>query len=472
MAFFAIVFSLISIVNHYNFRTHALDYGMFNQALFQFSIGENAQFTQGIVGEEVNYLCDHFSPVIILLSPLRFVLGTYTLLLVQIFAVLINAYFLYRIALEKELGETKALLVAALGLSMWPVFAALSYDFHTNVIAACLLPGMYFFLLKRFYVYLAGCTLLALLCKENSGILLSAFYLVVSFDNSFPSSLRRKLVVASFFCFALLVITLSWVMPAMCEGGHSNSEGFYNHFGTSYSIAALNILSHPFDVLKLFFWNFDGELAKSKITTYIFLFLSGGVFVLIQPRFLILLVAVLAQKVLSSNELLWDIHGQYSIEFVPIVGLALVSFLHRFKTVPVTFHFLVLTLGLALFMSWRGPISRNEQSNLFAEKHYQSEINRSEFDEIKVLIDPNSFISCTSSLTPHLSFREIVYVFPIIKNAEVVLIEKHPKNTYPQTVLEFENSLLSIMNDSLFVLKHETDHLMLFSSKEYQTATK
>ena len=122
---------------------------MFNQALFQFSIGENAQFTQGIVGEEVNYLCDHFSPVIILLSPLRFVLGTYTLLLVQIFAVLINAYFLYRIALEKELGETKALLVAALGLSMWPVFAALSYDFHTNVIAACLLPGMYFFLLKR-----------------------------------------------------------------------------------------------------------------------------------------------------------------------------------------------------------------------------------------------------------------------------------------------------------------------------------
>ena len=68
---FLIIYSLISITNHYFFRTFALDLGMFNHALYSFSKGENANYLLGVSGIELPYFATHFSPLLILFSPLR-----------------------------------------------------------------------------------------------------------------------------------------------------------------------------------------------------------------------------------------------------------------------------------------------------------------------------------------------------------------------------------------------------------------
>ena len=61
LSLFALLFCAISLVNHYQFRTYALDLGMFNHALYNFSQGNIPAFTLGSDGNEMPFLATHFS---------------------------------------------------------------------------------------------------------------------------------------------------------------------------------------------------------------------------------------------------------------------------------------------------------------------------------------------------------------------------------------------------------------------------
>ena len=89
---FSFIFGLISLVNHYQFRTDALDLGMLNHALYNFAHFEQNLFTIDIAGEEVNYFGDHFSPIMFLYIPFYYLFGSYTLLLIQIVAIAFGGY--------------------------------------------------------------------------------------------------------------------------------------------------------------------------------------------------------------------------------------------------------------------------------------------------------------------------------------------------------------------------------------------
>ncbi len=438
---------------------------MFNQALYQYSVGESAQFTQGLDGSEVNYLCDHFSPITILLSPLRYIFGSYTLLIVQIAALLFSALYFYKVALFFKITAINSMLIATMSLSMWPVYAAISSDFHANVLVAAIIPAIFYFILKKAYIKVGLLTVLCFLCKENAGIFLSAFFLVIALDRQNTRFTKVGALILGGVSMIFLTIILLFVMPSFCNGAHANSEGFYKHFGSTYSQALIGMMSHPLDVSDLFISNFEGQIAKTKVTTYLFLILSGGIFVLLRPRFLILLLAVLSQKVLSTNEALWDIHGHYSIEFVPVIVLAMISFCTRFSDFRFITHALAISVGLALFMSWRGPIARDSRSNLFSTEHYKSEMNRQEFIRMSELIPDDAMLSCTSQLSPHLSFRSFVYVFPVIENCEYVLIEKNQKNTYPQNRDDFQTSIDALRLNSTYSVLNESTDLVLFRRK-------
>ena len=59
VVFFAVVYSLLSLVNHYNFRTYAYDLGLMNNALYDYS---HFQFNNATLlqPELKNYLSEHF----------------------------------------------------------------------------------------------------------------------------------------------------------------------------------------------------------------------------------------------------------------------------------------------------------------------------------------------------------------------------------------------------------------------------
>jgi uncharacterized membrane protein len=85
---FTVIYSLISLVNHYNFRTYALDLGVYTNAMFDyrhFHFNDSLAFKT----EPENLLADHFDLYLMLFSPLTFIFGSYTLLIVQIIFVMI-----------------------------------------------------------------------------------------------------------------------------------------------------------------------------------------------------------------------------------------------------------------------------------------------------------------------------------------------------------------------------------------------
>lgn len=138
MVVFGIIYSLISIVNHYNFRTNALDLGVYTNALYDyihFQINDSTIFKE----TTENLLSDHFNLHLILFSPLSLIFKTYTLLLIQIFFILLGGLGIYKYFVLTK--NTKLALTAALYFYIFfGVFSALSFDYHNIVIAASLVP--------------------------------------------------------------------------------------------------------------------------------------------------------------------------------------------------------------------------------------------------------------------------------------------------------------------------------------------
>lgn len=151
---FLVIYSLISFVNHYLFRTNALDLGMFNHAIYSFSHIKMNYFTLNFWGPELSYFGDHFSPIVFLFSPFYYLFGSYTLLVIQIVFVLFGGYGIYKYAcLQITESNTKflyiPLLILVQFLGIWGIFSALSFDFHTNIVAAMMVPWLVYYYEKN-----------------------------------------------------------------------------------------------------------------------------------------------------------------------------------------------------------------------------------------------------------------------------------------------------------------------------------
>src|SRR5919112_4805384 len=92
---FGIIYGLISLVNHYNFRTYALDLGLVNHAIYDYAHFRVNYSTLLLDAAPMNFLGSHFALLPILFSPLYWILGSYTLLVVQIAAVLFGGVGVY-----------------------------------------------------------------------------------------------------------------------------------------------------------------------------------------------------------------------------------------------------------------------------------------------------------------------------------------------------------------------------------------
>src|SRR3989338_2361344 len=122
--FFLILYSLLSLVNHYNFRSNAWDLGIFNQAIYQYA---HLQLGSNTISEAPNLLADHFDVVMILFSPFYRVFGSYTLLLFQIIMAFFGAVGVYIFLNEKTNDRLLSLGGTIIFYSFYGIFSAILY---------------------------------------------------------------------------------------------------------------------------------------------------------------------------------------------------------------------------------------------------------------------------------------------------------------------------------------------------------
>lgn len=476
---FAIIYSLISLVNHYYLRTNALDLGMFNHAIYNFSHFKSNAFTLSVHGNEMNYFGDHFSPITALISPLYYLFGTYSLLIVQIASVLLGGVGIYKIAQVKLKNNWVSLLILLHFFCIWAITSALSYDFHTNVVGAMLVPWFIYYWMKNKYVNTLLMLLLIWICKENMALWTVFISLglwiggrVINPDKSWKFD--ALLTLSSLFYF---ILVMKVIMPGFQDGSEITQLAKYGYMGNSIGEIIRYLIDHPSYIITCLYdgsWG-NEDFSAIKIETHMMIFVSGGIFLFYRPQLLIMLLPIYYQKFLAGDNLVWSMGIHYNIEFVPIISLGLILVAAKIKNLKVSVSILtIFFLSTVIFTI--AKLNKREvpyhsfqkpKESIFVKEHYESQYDIEEIKRVLSTVEDNKNVSVNSVFAPRLERRDKIYFFPYIKDAEYIILDKHTFGHYPISDEEFEIKHKELKENNDFRLKLETKDLWFYERIEH-----
>ena len=465
---FLTIYSLICFVNHYNFRTYALDLGVYTRALYDYAHFRMNYCEVFILARE-NMLCAHFDLLLMLFSPLYWLFGNITLLVVQLVAIHIGAYGVYRLSQISGLNKKTSTLVSLVFLSSFGIFAAVAYDYHSNAVATCLVPWFILFLKEEKFLKASIAFVLILVAKENMALWL--FFVCIGFWFLYKGKNHRKAIILFAIislCFFATVVFI--IMPAL------SLTPSYDHFefhvlGNCYKEAFLYIIKHPLKAFLLLFQNHlpDAALNNIKAETWVFWFISGGFLFFYRPVFLWMLIPVMLQKMYHDDPTKWSVAQQYNIEFAPLVAFCLIEIIKTRRQKPqIWLSFIIwgLCLGVTIRLC-DNTISFVDKTRIrfYQADHYKSDFNKA---DVRILFDKipgNATVSAESIFVPHLIDRKMVYQYPIVKEAQYILLSKDT-HSYPLSKKEMLNAIDSLCSSTKWRHISLNNNLYLFEINE------
>lgn len=470
IVFFGIIYSLISFVNHYFFRTYALDLGIYNQSLYHYAHFGFANSTI-LKPEFGNILSDHLELLIPIISPLYYIFGTYTLLVVQVLASLFGGLGIY--VFFKNRGCQKYVSIAAMlqYFLFFGVFSALSFDYHSNVIAAGLLPWfLIYFEKKKFYIA-SLFFLLILLSKENMAFWMF-FVAIALFVIYFKDKLLRKYS-GIFAALALLffVLAINYIIPSLAPEGRRYQHFQFTALGTNFFEALTTIFTRPLYTLQLLFINHTGDLHGNyvKAEFYILFLLSGGIFLFFKPKYLIMIVPLIAQKMFNDFPETWGIGAHYNVEFAPIIAIAAFGFISEIKKLKIQMILVILIPVLTFAVSLKvfdNTICYVDHARIrmYQKMHYNRNFDVNDVYQLMDEIPENASVSTQNSFVPHLAFRDKIYAYPVVQDAEYLLLSPF-ETAYPLSENNFESRIDSTKISKYWQIISENKTAFLFKRK-------
>lgn len=420
LVLFGIVPGLLSFGNHFCFRTYGLDLGIYTKTLYDFAhlhVNDGTFF----LWEPSNQMGGHFDLYLLLLSPLVYVFGEYTLLIVQLLAVLLGMWGMYRLAgLYTDSAHIRLLSMLLMGFQ-FGVWHALAFDYHSNVVSAMLLPWL-LYNVKRQRAW--GVVLLSAamaIAKETSALWVVFVLAALLFDWWRDRPMRRLLGFTSLGCMAYFLFVSLLVMPALGGGG---GTGFwrYEWMGGSVGEVAQWVLTHPLEAVRDIFVDFtpDADSGHLKVEFFICALLSGGLLAMLKPNYLIMLVPPLAMKMLSKDIGFWGVTYQYNVEIAAVLAVAAVAVMaggySRVRPMRwVAIATLLSTLGSLIYTTGNPKTAiRKENVRVLDSRHWQQpDFDTKEARRLIKEIPSDASVCATTMFTPHLATRDSVYIFPM-----------------------------------------------------------
>lgn len=429
------IYYITSIIPHLDFKTSALDTGMLNHALYSYAHLRADKFTLALNGSEAPYLGDHFSLITMLYAPFFYLFGEYTLLIIQILSILIGGYGIFKYSQFKGLNQWMSLLLTIHFFTIFGIYSALNFEIHNNVIAAMLVPWFVYFFDKGQLKWMLVFYVLIIISKENMALWMIFILIALIIRKEGMVISKRKISILIIFAAVYFLVVTQLIMPVLAKGSGLTQFGRYSHIGDSLGEMALKFWRKPD---KFFIMLFENTLEKEnglgvKSQLHFLVIISGGFAFFRRPHFLIMLIPIYAQKMFSNSITLWGIEKQYSIEFVPIISLAVIALILHYKDTKWSWLIILLLIYTSVHF--------NEKNLRFLKKkHYVSDMQVEKINELLKVIPDDAIISVNTALAPHLAFREKIYHFPIIKDAEYIALIKK-RSIYPITRKEFNAHL-------------------------------
>ena len=470
---FGLIFSLVSLVNHYLFRTSAYDMGVSAHALYDYA-RFRTHFTTLLVDKPpTNFLSSHlhFALIPALVSPLAWVLGSWTLLVVQIVAILLGGWGVHVFARAKGATYGQANLLMAFFFSLWGVYSALGYDYHDNVVGAMLVPWLVHWFEQRRWGWAFWMFALLLVSKENMALWAAVIMLALGLKHWRQPRLLVVAGVGTVLALAYFVVITKVVMPALDPRHLAFSQlTRYQHLGGSLESAVWNVLTQPRLLWESMFVNITGDAAYdyNKAETWVVLLLSGALATVLRPWYGLMLTPILAQKLLGNYYGLWGINSQYSIEFVPVLALAVTEVGLGLRT-PARGRYFAATLALAALTTVVTMYRREskwyqrETTNFLLAKHYRSTagLDVPRLHAALNRIPAGVPLSAQTNLTPWLTNRAKLYHYPVLRDAQLVAVLKTDRLAWPMSPERYAQSLRELRARPDFRVRYEDDQLLL-----------
>lgn len=459
---FAIIYSLISLVNHYLFRTYALDLGLYSNALYDYSHFQWNDSTT-FKPEPQNLMGDHFDFYLMLFSSFVWIFGSYTLLIFQILSILFGGLGVYRYFKTNRYLATMAMLFF---YSFFGVFIALSYDFHDSVVVAMLVPWLFVFAKERKINWCIFFIVILWLGKENSSFWVAFICFGLSLLNWKERKWRFFFILSGFASLLYFVILMKFVMPALAP------DGMYPHFdysvlGGSMGEAIKKLVLHPVDSFHLMVSNFKedpmSDNTKSDLIKY--LLFSGIILLLLRPAYLIMLIPVFFQKLFHDSQIIWGAGAHYCIEFTPILAIGIFEVIDKLKkeSIKKIVSPIIVVLAMAMTFKRLGSTyfyTSTENLDFLSKAHYKRNYDIKPVYKAFELIPDNAVVSSQSNLVPHLANRDFCYMYPIIKDAEYVILAKKD-SSYPLSDSMFQVEIQNFRSSEDWIKLVDNEEVLL-----------
>jgi uncharacterized membrane protein len=439
---FAILYAMVSPLNHYLFRTYALDYGAYTNALYDYvHLQWNDSGVFRVLSE--NLLADHFDLYLIILSPCSLIFGTYTLLIFQLLSLLLGGVGVYRYFMHT--GKPSIALFSALYYFLFfGIYGALSSDYHSNVIAVNLIPW-FFLAINRQRMAAATVLLIAMLiAKENMGLWLTFVCVGLAIEHRKNSLIRNYLLIASACCAFYFFLVISVFMPSL-----ANPDIFrkfnYGVLGNSYGEALLYLVSHPLESIHILFINHTQQIEGNYVKAELWVMLgAAGLPILVRkPHYLLMLIPIFFQKLYHDNCIVWGIAKHYTIEFAPILAVGVFSIISEWSKVrlikPVAMMMLISSFACTIH-SMDSTMAQTPKAPLriYQHQHYTRNYDVALVHQQLNALPPDAIVSAQSPFLPHLSLRDNAYEFPKIHDAQYI-VYSYKEDPYPATPARFDS---------------------------------
>ena len=436
-----LLYALISLVNHYLFKTYALDLGLYTHAMYDythFRIDDCSLFKS----QPQNILSDHFDLYLIILSPLVLVFGSYTLLLVQIAAALLGGWGIYKLIGLYTDDVWMPVLASAVFFFSFGIIHPFSFEYHSNVLTTMIFPWLLYFLKKGNYRLATLMVVLFVIGKENMSLWLLFVVIGLMWDYRKDRKAIWHLAAYAVFSLVYFFVVNMIVMPKL--GGSGGGFSRYEYLGADYVEVAKTLITHPRLTIKLLFTSTIGieefagiregmhylvnvvianpNNAGIKEEFYCCALATGLVFTILKPNYLFMLLPLLGQKMIACQPNFWGISLHYSVEFMPVIVVSSFLIINKFKKkwlrLALAVALLVSTIGTTFYtMGTTKSYVLKDQVCVYRGEHYrQDKFDANYARKLTRMIPDGASVCAGNMFIPRLAMRKEVSDFQLDMN--------------------------------------------------------
>ncbi|MBL93407.1 MAG: hypothetical protein CMH56_16525 [Myxococcales bacterium] len=405
-------YCLFSLTRHYSFGSGSWDMGCYNHNIWL--IAHFKPLISTVLGE-VNFMGDHFVPVLVLFAPLAYLGSTGALLVLQGAAVAMGVMPIFAIAKRRAMPPQVALAICVGYLFAVGTQSMINFDFHEiALVPSALLFAFWALEIQNKRVFLVA-ALLIFLSKESAIVYAGAlgFYAFL-----FSPGMRRAGLLVFVICVPSFFLVVGFLQPTLLEGGPQGMIHLarFKAFGDTAPEALLNMVMTPGKA----FFMLMAPAVKAKtwlVTLGTFAFLP-----LLAPELFVVMLPNLMERFLSNKQEMWGLSFHYSVVWVSLCTYAALvaatrlnnwaSRLQKKFDLKDAQPIFQMTLGLWLFFCWVGTMLHGPKVPEFKtlQKSYFSKPAQIPINEKAIeMIPPDAKVVAQNHFLPFLAFRQHIW---------------------------------------------------------------